>query len=147
MALVKTTTLATRSKTPKKAAIEPATTAVKRAPVRKAGLRRESAGERIGAATLELAGGITEASSAVEELRRALAQIASGAEEAAGAAHESLAAVVQMSASFGQARAQAEQARHRTESLQILLTESGAAIDASVKAIASTPGGSWPASR
>jgi methyl-accepting chemotaxis protein len=135
MALVKTTTLATRSKTPKKAAIEPATTAVKRAPVRKAGLRRESAGERIGAATLELAGGITEASSAVEELRRALAQIASGAEEAAGAAHESLAAVVQMSASFGQARAQAEQARHRTESLQILLTESGAAIDASVKAI------------
>lgn len=135
MALVKTTTLATRARTPKKAAGEPASVPAKRPPVRKTASRRQSAGERIGAATLELAGGITEASSAVEELRRALAQIASGAEEAAGAAHESLAAVTQMSASFAQARSQAEQARQRTESLSTLLAETGASIDASVKAI------------
>jgi methyl-accepting chemotaxis protein len=135
MALVKTTILATRAKTAKKAVVEPKA-AVKRAPVRKTGSRRDNASERIGAATLELAGGLTEAASSVEELRRALAQIASGAEEAAGAAHESLAAVTQMSASFAQARAQAEAARHRTESLQILLTETGAAIDGSVKAVA-----------
>jgi methyl-accepting chemotaxis protein len=135
MALVKTTTLATRSKAPKKAVAEAAPTSPKRAPVRKTASRRQNAGERIGAATLELASGITEAASAVEELRRALAQIASGAEEAAGAAHESLAAVTQMSTSFAQARAQAEVARHRTESLQTLLTETGTAIDGSVKAI------------
>ena len=136
MALVKTTTLATRGKSSKRASSEPVATPVKRVPVRKAVSRRENAGERISAATLELAGGITEASSAVEELRRALSQIASGAEEAAGAAHESLAAVTQMSASFAQARAQAEAARLRTETLQILLTETGAAIEGSVKAVA-----------
>ncbi|MFZ0266127.1 methyl-accepting chemotaxis protein [Caulobacter sp.] len=135
MALVKTTTLATRAKGAKKSVSEPPTP-VKRPPVRKTGTRRQNAGERISAATLELAGGLTEASSAVEELRRALAQIASGAEEAAGAAHESLAAVTQMSASFAQARAQAEASRHRTESLQTLLVETAAAIDGSVKAVA-----------
>ena len=136
MALVKTTTLATRTKSPRKSSTEPVAPPVKRAPTRKAGSRRENAGERISAATLELAGGITEASSAVEELRRALAQIASGAEEAAGAAHESLAAVTQMSTAFAQARGQAEAARHRTETLQTLLVETGAAIDGSVKAVA-----------
>ncbi len=136
MALVKTTTLATRTKSPRKSSTEPVAPPVKRAPTRKAGSRRENAGERISAATLELAGGITEASSAVEELRRALAQIASGAEEAAGAAHESLAAVTQMSTAFAQARGQAEAARRRTETLQTLLVETGAAIDGSVKAVA-----------
>ncbi len=137
MALVKTTTLASRSKTRKPPSVEPQEAAVvKRAPVRKAVSRRQNASERIGAATLELTGGLAEASSAVEELRRALAQIASGAEEAAGAAHESLAAVTAMSVSFGQARERAEASRQRTEVLQTLLTESGAAIDASVKAVA-----------
>lgn len=136
MALVKTTTLASRSKTRKKPLAEPVEAAVaKRMPARKPLSRRQNASERIGAATLELAGGITEASSAVEELRRALAQIASGAEEAAGAAHESLAAVTAMSASFDQARARAEASRQRTEILQTLLIESGAAIDSSVKAV------------
>jgi methyl-accepting chemotaxis protein len=136
MALVKTTRLASRSKTPKPPSAEaPQAVAVKRPPVRKAISRRQNASERIGAATLELAGGLAEASSAVEELRRALAQIASGAEEAAGAAHESLAAVTAMSVSFGQARERAEGARQRTELLQTLLTESGAAIEASVKAV------------
>jgi methyl-accepting chemotaxis protein len=136
MALVKTTTLATRVKNPKASSDEPKAPPAKRAPVRGTGSRRENAGERISAATLELAGGLAEASSAVEELRRALAQIASGAEEAAGAAHESLAAVTQMSTAFAQARGQAEAARHRTETLQTLLIETGAAIDGSVKAVA-----------
>ena len=136
MALVKTTTLASRSKARKQPSAEaPEAVAVKRAPVRKAASRRQNASERIGAATLELAGGLTEASGAVEELRRALGQIAAGAEEAAGAAHESLAAVTAMSVNFGQARERAEASRQRTEVLQTLLAESGAAIDASVKAV------------
>nr|WP_165186478.1 methyl-accepting chemotaxis protein [Caulobacter soli] len=136
MALVKTSTLASRSKRRKPAPDDaPEAAAVKRAPVRKTISRRQNASERIGAATLELAGGLAEASSAVEELRRALAQIASGAEEAAGAAHESLAAVTAMSINFGQARERAETSRQRTEVLQTLLAESGAAIDASVKAV------------
>lgn len=138
MALVKKSTLASRAKTrgsSSEQAVEPSSPAVARAPARKAISRRQNASERIGAATLELAGGLAEASSAVEELRRALAQIASGAEEAAGAAHESLAAVTAMTASFGQARERAETSRQRTEVLQTLLTESGAAIDASVKAV------------
>jgi len=139
MALVKKSTLASRAKTRTPASektVEPSIPVVPRATVRKAVSRRQNASERIGAATLELAGGLAEASSAVEELRRALAQIASGAEEAAGAAHESLAAVTAMSVSFGQARERAETSRQRTEVLQTLLTESGAAIDASVKAVA-----------
>jgi methyl-accepting chemotaxis protein len=138
MALVKKSTLASRAKTraPSSAkADEPSSPVAPRPAVRKTVSRRQNASERIGAATLELAGGLAEASSAVEELRRALAQIASGAEEAAGAAHESLAAVTAMSASFGQARERAETSRQRTEVLQTLLTESGVAIDASVKAV------------
>ncbi|WP_246526394.1 methyl-accepting chemotaxis protein [Plastoroseomonas hellenica] len=87
------------------------------------------------AASLELAGGITEAASAVEELQRGLGLIASGAEEAAGAAHESLAAVVAMTGTFEQARDMAEASRQRTESLQIQLAQSGDAIDASVRAV------------
>ncbi|WP_421989977.1 methyl-accepting chemotaxis protein [Roseococcus sp.] len=87
------------------------------------------------AASLELAGGITQAAAAVEELRRALGQIASGAEEAAGAAHESLAAVVAMTTSFRQARERAEASRQRTEAMQVLLTQVGSAIDASVRAV------------
>ncbi len=109
MALVKTSTLASRSRTRKQPSAEvPEAAAVKRAPVRETVSRRQNASERIGAATLELAGGLAQASSAVEELRRALAQIASEAEEAAGAAYESLAAVTAMSVSFGQARERAE---------------------------------------
>lgn len=137
MALVKTSTLASRSRARKSASVEEsAAPTAKRPPVRKTVSRRQNASERIGAATLELTGGLAEASSAVEELRRALVQIASGAEEAAGAAHESLAAVTAMSASFGQARERAETSRQRTEMLQTLLAESGAAIDSSVKAVA-----------
>jgi methyl-accepting chemotaxis protein len=137
MALVKTTTLAGRPK-PRPAAVpEPPRTGVtaKRAPTREPVSRRENAGERMAAASLELAGGITQAAAAVEELQRAMGQIAAGAEEAAGAAHESLAAVVAMTDSFGEAREHAEASRQRTEAMQTLLTQVGSAIDASVRAV------------
>ena len=81
-------------------------------------LRRRTAGERIAAATQQLAGGVTEASAAVEELRRSLEQISTSAEEAAGASHESLAAVAALSATFAQSRDRAEEGRRRTEALQ-----------------------------
>lgn len=145
MALVKTTKLAGRARTgkgqvaPEVAAPKPTTPKslqAKRPPTTRSQSRRETAAERIGAATLELSSGVTEAASAVEELRRALAQIASGAEEAAGAAHESLAAITSMTGSFGAARERAEVSRQRAEALQALLTESGASVNASVKAMA-----------
>lgn len=138
MALVKTTKLAGRARSKAaETATSPATPApAKRPAATRARSRRDNAAERIGAATLELSSGVTEAAGAVEELRRSLSQIASGAEEAAGAAHESLAAITVMTGSFGAARERAEVSRQRAEALQGLLTESGAAVGASVKAVA-----------
>lgn len=98
-------------------------------------VRQQKAAERIGAATEELATGVSEAAAAAEELRRALEQIASGAEEAAGAAHESLSATTHLSSRFSEARSEAEAARRRTEELQASLLESAAQIDASISAI------------
>lgn len=97
--------------------------------------RQQKAAERIGAATEELASGVVEASSAAEELRRAMEQIATGAEEAAGASQQSLSAIVSLGASFSEARTHAEAARAKTSSLQTLLIETGAQIDASVAAV------------
>lgn len=62
-------------------------------------------------------------------------QIASGAEEAAGASQESLAAIGALSEAFGEARQRADEARHRTETLQTAFVETGAQIEASVAAI------------
>jgi methyl-accepting chemotaxis protein len=137
MALVKTTRLAGRARGSIPSVVEaaPEPVATKRTVARKVAGRRQTASERIGAATLELSSGLTEAASAVEELRRALAQIASGAEEAAGAAHESLAAVGAVTSSFGAARERAETSRQRAEALQGLLSEFGVAIGASVNAV------------
>lgn len=98
-------------------------------------LRQQKAAERIGAATEELATGISEAAAAAEELRRALEQIASGAEEAAGAAQESLSATTHLNSRFSEARAEAEASRQRTEELQSFVLESAAQIDSSVAAI------------
>jgi methyl-accepting chemotaxis protein len=137
MALVKTTILAGRSQTPKLAANEVARTVAKPpASVQRKGLSRQvNAGDRMVASSLELSSGITEAASAVEELRGSLTMIAAGAEEAAGAAHESLSAVVEMAAAFHQAREMAETSRQRAEALQTLLSQSGAAIEASIRAV------------
>jgi len=98
--------------------------------------RHQKAAERIGAASEELASGVTEASSAAEELRRAMEQIASGAEEAAGASQESLAAIVSLGNAFSDSRQHAEAARTKIAGLQTLLIETGAQIDASVAAVA-----------
>ncbi|WP_369061957.1 methyl-accepting chemotaxis protein [Caulobacter sp. 73W] len=134
MALVKKTALANRP-APKSDPIEPATpTAPQPLPPRRAA-RTSSARERIGAATLELAGGLTQAAGAAAELTQAMNLIASGAEEAAGAAQESLAAVGEMAGAFEQARARADQARHRTRALEELAAESRVAVTASVEAV------------
>ena len=136
MALVKTTTLAGRSKSraiPSES--PPEAPSVRREAKRPPTSRRENASERIGSAAAELSSGLTEAAGAVDELRSALAEIAAGAEEAAGAAHESLAAITAMTGAFAQSREQAEMSRQRADALQLLLTESAAAINASVKAV------------
>ena len=73
--------------------------------------------ERIGAASQELASGITQAVSAGEELRRAMEQISSGAEEAAAAAQETLAVSNTTAATLAQARGRAETSRKRTEAV------------------------------
>ncbi|MBU8540619.1 methyl-accepting chemotaxis protein [Falsiroseomonas tokyonensis] len=135
MALVKTTTLTGRLKVPGAPSPDSQRPAPKSPPRRKPAAGQDNAGDRMAAASLELAGGITEAASAVEELRGSLTMIASGAEEAAGAAHESLAAVVGMAAAFEQARELAETSRQRTDALQALLSQSAAAIDASIHAV------------
>lgn len=136
MALVKTTTLAGRSKTlAVQAESAPEPPPAKRQAARAPASRRENASERIGSAAAELSSGLTEAAGAVDELRSALAEIAAGAEEAAGAAHESLAAITAMTGAFAQSREQAELSRQRADALELLLTESGAAINASVKAV------------
>jgi methyl-accepting chemotaxis protein len=86
-----------------------------------AATRQQKIEERIAAATEEMAGGITEASSAAEELRRAMEQIASGAEEAASASQETLAVAAHTAAGLVQARGRAESGRARTDTLQGLL--------------------------
>ncbi len=134
MALVKTTRLTGRAKSRGAPGAQDEPLAVKRVPARQR-VRREGAEERIGAAVLELSSGLAEAAAAVEELQRALAQISSGAEQAAGAAHESLAATEAMSEQFLQGRERAEAARRQAEALQGVLTEFGAAVSASIKAV------------
>ncbi|WP_044560503.1 methyl-accepting chemotaxis protein [Azospirillum sp. B4] len=121
---------------PKPQTPKPAAPPLKRVrrPAPSAGLR-QTASERIGAATEELASGVTEASAAAEELRRALEQIASAAEEAASASHESLAAVAGMAGAFLQARERADRTRGRTLALQTQLSEAATLIDASVAAV------------
>jgi methyl-accepting chemotaxis protein len=138
MALVKTTQLGSKGANPKvpveRQAVTAQSTALRRQQDRSRA-RQQKAAERIGAATEELATGVSEAAAAAEELRRALEQIASGAEEAAGAAHESLSATTHLSSRFSAARTEAEAARKRTEDLQSSVLEFAAQIDTTVAAI------------
>ncbi|GGD08835.1 methyl-accepting chemotaxis protein [Aureimonas glaciei] len=141
MALVKTSTLAGKGR-PRTGAVEEAAKPApkpRRRILRPAG-STETAAERIGAATEELASGLTEAAGAAEELRRALEQIASAAEEAAGASHESLAAITALNDSFAQARQQADDSRMRSLSLQTQLTEAAAQIEQSVAVVEANAG-------
>ena len=97
--------------------------------------KQEQVAERIGAATEELASGITQAAAAAEQLRRSLEQIATAAEESAGAAQESQAAVNSLGSIFTQGREQAAASRSTAETLQILLTEAGSQIERLVAAV------------
>ncbi|MFH5923006.1 methyl-accepting chemotaxis protein [Roseomonas xinghualingensis] len=93
--------------------------------------RRQKAAERIGAASEQLAAGVSEASAAAEELRRALEQIASASEEAAGATQESHGTISSLGSAFAQARGRADESRRITAALQALLTEVGAQVESS----------------
>lgn len=135
MALVKKTTLAKRpSARPEPLQVDPPIPAPA-IPRRRSPVRTSDARERIGAATLELAGGLTEAAGAAAELTQAMSLIAAGAEEAAAAGQQSLAAVGEMAGAFEQARARAEQARQRTRALEDVAAESRVAVLASVEAV------------
>ncbi|MEE1655504.1 methyl-accepting chemotaxis protein [Microvirga sp. CF3062] len=143
MALVKTSALSDRGGlrplsdegTPQGAQAPTPGAASQRRTLERIRARQQKAAERIGVATEELASGVAEASSAAEELRRAMEQIATGAEEAAGASQQSLSAIVSLGTSFSEARTHAKAARAKTTSLQSLLIETGAQIDASVVAV------------
>jgi methyl-accepting chemotaxis protein len=97
MALVKTSRIQGGGRAPAKPSspVEPPARTAPRAPAPRRKLNRGEGGiaGRIGAATQELASGVTEAATAAAELGKAMEQIAAGAEEAAGAAQQSLAAI------------------------------------------------------
>ena len=128
--LMKTSDLATRGSTLRRADVVPSPRAtVAKARPRNASAstnledRRQKIEERIGAASEELASGISQAASAAEELRRAMEQIASGAEEAASASQETLAVATNTATTLLKARDLAESSRRRSEALQSLLAE------------------------
>jgi methyl-accepting chemotaxis protein len=138
MALVKTSALAGRERSPAGPEAETAA-AVPASPRRRHAPRAtgsvQTAVERIGAATEELASGVAEASTAAEELGRAMEQIAGAAEEAAGASHHSLAAIMGLATAFGQARERADQARVSALNLQTQLTEAAGQIGGTAAAV------------
>jgi methyl-accepting chemotaxis protein len=146
MALVKTSTLVRRrgSTAAKIAAAATTTTAPAQPKTAKTKFAKprarissgpQTAGERLAAATQQLAGGVTEAAASAEELRRSMDQIASAAEEAAGASHESLAAITNLAAAFVQARNRAERNQDQAKALQSQLSETGIQIDTFMEAI------------
>ncbi len=62
-------------------------------------------------------------------------QIAAGADEAAGASQEQLTAIKQVTTNLTTARGEADNSRRRTETTQVLLTETAGQIGASVQSI------------
>src|SRR6185369_17150190 len=91
--------------------------------------------DRVGAATEELASGLTEAAAATKQLSRSMEQIAAGAQEAAGASQEQSAAIKRIVASFGASRVEAEKSGRRSETLIATLAEASTQIVASVRSI------------
>ena len=142
MALVKTSELASGAKprTPLHPDVPPigrpaGNAAAQRRGQERARVRREKAAERIGAATEQLASGVTQAAAAAEQLRRGLEQIAAAAAEASSAAEESQSAVATLQGIFAQARDLSQQSRGRTEALRTTLAEVGGQIEALVGAV------------
>ncbi len=115
--------------TPPLTVIKPAPRATKRSKL------QQTAGERLGAATMQLASGMMEAAGAAEELRRAMEQISVAAEQAAGGSQESLAAITDLAGLFAQARERADRSQIQATALQTQLGDTAAHIDASIEAI------------
>jgi hypothetical protein len=113
---------------------------VKRRALDRTRARRHKAAERVGVASEQMAAGVAEAAAAAEELRRSLEEIAAAGEEAAGAAQESQGAVRSLEESFSRARIQAEASRRTAGTLQALLGETGAQIEASAAFVADRAG-------
>jgi len=116
---------------------QPVPAAAPSAPARKARTSRNSSSitERIAAASLELASGLSEASAAAAELQRAMDQISTGAEEAAGAAQESLGLIASLGSGFSDAKSRAEATLRRVEQLETSFVETAAQIDSSIAAV------------
>jgi methyl-accepting chemotaxis protein len=100
--------------------------------------RQQKIAERVAAATVEMASGITQSAAAAAQLRKSMEQIATGAEEASGAAQQSLASVTSVAAGIAQVKSKSELSQQKTEQLQILLRELTAQISATVTNIATS---------
>lgn len=138
MALVKKSKIAsvqgesTRPAAPKKPPTAAATTATR---VPKPAGRNETAAERLGAATEELASGLTEAATATRELARSMEQINRGAETAAGACQEQSNAIKRVVADLTAGRDQADASARRTDTVAVALAEASMQIAGSIRAI------------
>ncbi len=97
--------------------------------------RQQQAAERIAAASIQLAGGVTEASEALDLLQSAMTQISAGAEQASSAAQQSLHNVGAIASLIRDCRVAADQSLGKTRALQKLLDENRAQIGASVRAL------------
>ena len=104
-----------------------------RAPIPAA--RRDTAAERLAAATEELASGLTETAAAAKQLGRSMDQIGRGAETAAAASQEQSNALKRIVADLTTARAEADSSSRRTEAVTVALAESSNLIVTSVRAI------------
>jgi methyl-accepting chemotaxis protein len=139
MALVKTTKIATAARKSSAASGAPKDPLPAKPPALNTKLhspsRQGALFERVAAATEELASGLAQASAAGEELRGSMQQIAGGAEEAAGASQQQLAAIKLIFESLRGARGEADSLRRRTETMQILLSETSGQITMSARAI------------
>lgn len=137
MALVKKSTLGSRTKSPAPAAVTHPPAPAKTTPQsrRRVKAKPVSAVDRIDEAAQELASSLAEASAASSELQRAMDQISSSAEEAAGAAQESLGLIAALGSGFREARIRAEESKRKTEAVQGGFADISAQITASVSAI------------
>ena len=96
---------------------------------------RQTVFERVGAATEELAAGLSQASAATRELSRSMEQIAAGAQEASAASQEQSGAMKRIVANLTSARGEADTSGRRCEALMGTLTQVSAQLSASVQAI------------
>lgn len=97
--------------------------------------RNQTMVERVAAATEELASGLTQAAAATKELGRSMEQIAGGAEEAAGASQEQSGAIRRIIANLNTARNEADASARRSDVVLSTLSEAGALISATTRAI------------